>query len=556
MLSVAGCSAEKPVGSLPSPAPPFSEATGVGLDFEHSSGATGEYYFCEIVGAGGAFLDFDGDGDLDVFCVQGGTIPFDPQKDSGASHRLYQNRWVEDGHLRFRDVTATSGDLGRGYGMGVATADYDSDGDVDLYVTRFGPNQLLRNNGDGTFTEVGEAAGVDDARWSTSACFLDYDMDGHLDLFVCNYVDYSLRNHKECYSESSARDYCGPLSYPAVADTLYRGRGDGTFDDVTHRARIGQHFGAALGVVTADLNADGWIDIYVANDGSANQCWINRSDGTFSDEALLAGCAYDESGRAEASMGVLAEDFDNDGDEDLFMTHLTTETNTYYRNNGHGVFEDTTVHQGLALASRPFTGFGTGVVDYDGDGWLDLFLANGAVKAIDSLRHRGDPHPFHQVNQLFRNTGQGRFQDVTAVAGEAFRRSEVSRGSAFGDVDNDGDVDVLVTNNNGPVRLLLGASVGERSWIGLRLVEATGRPAPPGVRVQVELPSGRTLWRRVRTDGSYCSANDPRLLFGLGTENAVVRVRVHWPGAPVEDWLRPSVNRYVTLARGQGVKSP
>ncbi|MGE3165301.1 MAG: CRTAC1 family protein [Planctomycetota bacterium] len=563
VLFGSACSPEPPSSapSAPLATPefaPFHEAQpGLGLDFEHANGATGKYYFCEIVGAGCALVDFDNDGDLDVFCVQGGPLEEVTSPDAVApSHRLYENRRVDDGTLRFVDVTVRSGDLGHGYGMGVAAADYDNDGHVDLYVTRFGPNQLLRNNGNGTFTEVAQHAGVDVSRWSTSASFFDYDRDGHLDLFVCNYVDFTLRKNKDCYAESSARDYCGPLSYDPVPDCLFRNRGDGTFENTTVSSRIGQYFGAALGVIAVDLDRDGWLDLYVANDGTANQCWMNERDGTFRDDALLAGCAYDESGRAEASMGVEAADFDEDGDDDLFMTHLTGETNTFYRNNGRAHFEDTTVAQGLASPSRSFTGFGTGAIDFDRDGWLDIFAANGAVKAIGSLVRAGDPSPFHQTNQLFHNLGAGRFADVTRSAGAAFLRSEVSRGAAFGDLDNDGDTDIVVTNNDGPVRLLLGNAPNDRHWIGIRLVDPKMPVSPLGARVRVTLASGRTLWRWVRADGSYCSANDPRVLVGLDREPTVASVMVQWSNGSREQWAWPPVDAYSTFVRGQGEALP
>ena len=453
--------------------------------------------------------------------------------------------------LRFTDVTEAAGIRAAGYGMGVTTGDFDNDGWPDLYVTNFGSNQLWRNNADGRFSDVTAQAGVDDPRWSVSAAFLDFDRDGWLDLYVGNYVNFSFSNHIVCRSNSSAQDYCSPLAYNGLPDRLFRNRGDGRFEDVSARARIIRDFGGALGVVVGDYNGDGWLDIYVANDGVANQLWINRGDGTFANEALLAGVAVNMEGTAEASMGVDAADYDGDGDEDLFMTHLLGETNTLYVNNGQAWFEDRSLATGLAAPSKAYTSFGTGWFDYDNDGWLDLFVANGEVKTIPALAQAGDRYPLHQTNQLFRNLGNGRFQEVTAQAGAAFALSEVSRGAAFGDVDNDGDTDILLLNNNGPVRLLLNQVGAQHHWLGLRVLDRPGRDAL-GAWVEVAREAGGRLWRRVRTNGSYASANDPRLLVGLGTDTRVEAVRVHWLDGRVEQWQGLSIDRYTTLRRGQG----
>jgi hypothetical protein len=536
-------------------------AEAVGLDFVHFNGMSGEYYFCENVGPGAALLDYDGDGDLDAYLVQGAMLGpgrteadafVPPEGPRPARDRLFRNDLAETGELRFTDVTDAAGIMSTGYGMGVAAGDYDGDGRIDLYVTNFGPNALLRNRGDGTFEDVTAAAGTDDDRWSTSAAWLDYDGDGRLDLFVANYVDFSYANHKPCFSETSARDYCGPLSYRPVPDRLFRNRGDGTFEDATAAARLAGEYGAGLGVVCTDLDGDGRLDIYVANDGHPNQLWINAGDGTFRNDALLAGCALNEDGRAEASMGVDAADFDGDGDEDLFMTHLTDETNTLYLNDGTGLFEDHSNETGLGVASRPFTGFGTAWIDYDNDGWLDLLIANGAVKTIMALARAGDPYPLHQTNQLFRNLGNGRFDEVTDRAGAVFMLSEVSRGAAFGDVDDDGDTDVLVMNNCGRARLLINEVGNRRRWIGLDLRGPDGGPAAIGAEIEVVRADGTVRRRRVRVAASYCSSNDPRVIVGLGDEPSVDAVRVRWPDGRTERWTDIAVDAYTELRRGSG----
>ncbi|MHC4668367.1 MAG: CRTAC1 family protein [Planctomycetota bacterium] len=528
-----------------------------GLSFAHRSGRTGRYYMPETMGSGAALFDYDRDGDLDVYLVQGhelrtepgGTDPVRPD----AKDRLFRNDLDRAGTLHFTEVTAKSGIEARGYGMGVIAGDYDNDGWTDLYVTNFGSNQLLRNQGDGTFRDVTAAAGADDPRWSTSAAFVDFDRDGWLDLYVCAYVHFSYRNHKECYSSTTARDYCGPDSYEPVPDRLFRNRGDGTFVDVTAPSRVATAYGPGLGVACADFDGDGRVDLYVANDGQANQLWRNRGDGTFEDTALLAGCALNASGSPEAGMGVDAADFDHDGDEDLFLSHLTGETNTLYVNDGTGSFADRTSRAGLGAPSLPYTGFGAGWLDYDNDGRLDLLVVSGAVKSSGHDARPGRKYPPGQANLLFRNVGRGRFRETSRSAGPAFHAPELSRGAAFGDVDNDGDTDVLVTHNHGPARLFLNEATTGRHWLGLRLVAPHGSDRL-GTCVEVFAGDGPPLRRRCRTDGSYCSSRDPRVLVGLGEAERVPRVRVRWPDGAVEEFRDLPLDRYATLVQGAGRK--
>ncbi len=562
-----------------SPEPPAGEvwftdrADAAGIDFVHFNGESGELRISETMGSGAALFDFDNDGDLDVYVVQSrsagprGTpdpdpAPFPPRP---PGDRLYRNDLevhADGGRtLRFTDVTQGSGLDGRSYGMGVAAGDVDNDGWVDLYRTAIGPNQLFRNNGDGTFTDVTRESGAGDPRWSVSASFADLDRDGWLDLYVGNYLHYDLDEPQPpCFSRTGERDYCGPSAFTAVPDRLYRNRGDGTFADVTAMSGVAREYGAALGVAAFDADGDGWTDVYVANDGEPNQLWMNQRDGTFTNGALLAGAALNDSGRTEGSMGVDAGDFDGDGDDDLFMTHLTRETNTLYVNDGLGLFEDRTATIGLGAPSLAYTGFGTAWLDFDNDGGLDLLVVNGAVQASHqrfagaggASARAGEPLPLHQPNQLFRNLGNGRFDEVTRQAGAVFGLSEVSRGAAFGDVDNDGDVDVLVTNNNGRARLLINEVGNRNRWIGLRLVGGPGRRDMPGARVGVFRDDGPPLWRRARADGSYASANDPRVLVGLGDAAAVRRVRVVWPSGREEEWTDLPVDRWLTLEEGTG----
>ena len=536
-------------------------ARAVGIDFTHFNGMTGHFTIAEVTGQGAGLVDYDNDGDLDVYLLQGSLLGknmseaiFPWRGSQPPTDRLYRNDLTlnPDGSrtLRFTDVTATSGIQGDRYGMGVATGDYDNDGWVDLYITNLGSNQLYRNRGDGTFEDVTAGAGADDPRWSTCAAFVDYDRDGDLDLYISNYVDFETDPTRKCYANSSAQDFCGPDAYNPVPDRLLRNRGDGSFEDVTMAAGIHKEYGAGFGVVAADYNGDGWIDIYVGNDGDPNQLWINQQNGTFQNDALWTGVAINALGNAEASMGVDADDFDGDGDVDIFMTHIMEETNTLFVNDGTGLFEDRTNAAGLAAISLGKTGFGAGWLDFDNDGFLDLLVHNGAVRVIPARARAGDRYPLGQPNDLLRNTGRGKFQMATDRAGPTFLLIEVSRGAAFGDVDNDGDTDVVQANNNGPARLLINQIGNRNHWLGLRLKLDSAPRDALGSRIELLPAEGPKLWRRVRTDGSFCSARDPRVLFGLGSSTSVKEVRVIWPDGRAETWRDLPVDRYITLHQG------
>lgn len=548
----------------PQSSPVFNElAEQVGLNFQHYNGMTGKLYLPEITGSGAALFDFDNDGDLDVFLVQGNVL--EPNtKPAGTQFpwrgselprgRLFRNDLVigKDGSrtLKFTDVTEKSGIVAEGYGMGVATGDINNDGWPDLYLTNLGPNQMFLNKGDGTFAEVTKKTGTDDPRWSSSAAFFDYDRDGWLDLMVVNYANFSPANSPTCYAATSARDYCTPRVFRAPGNRLFHNKGNGEFEDVTVPAGVDKEFGHGLGIVSADFDGDGWTDIYVANDGDPNQLWINQKNGTFKNEALLAGAAVNRDGKPEAGMGVDAGDFDGNGTEDIFVTHLMDETNTLYTNVGKGLFEDRTREAGLGMPGHRLTGFGTLFFDYDNDGWPDLLVANGAVQLLPDLVRKGDPFPLGQPNQLFHNDGKSKFVEVSDQAGSAFQLLEVSRGAAFGDIDNDGDTDVLVTNNNGPARLFLNQVGKKNHWLGLRLLSKQGGRDALGAQVEIVSSKDHVLWRRVRTDGSYLSANDPRVLAGLANAVSVEAVRVHWPDGSLAEWKDPPIDRYSTWKQG------
>jgi hypothetical protein len=539
----------------------------IGLDFVHWNGMTGQYYYSEMMGGGAALFDYDGDGDLDVYLVQGSLqgpedsmddalVPF-PGPGDVPRDRLYRNDLVRvgegDGRLRPRlvDVTTESRIDARGYGMGLAVGDVDGNGFPDLYVANFGANELWMNQGDGTFIEAAVAAGVDDPRWSTAATLFDADDDGDLDLHVVSYVVYSVAENPRCFATSSRRDYCGPSSFEGMSDRLYENRGDGTFADVSRASGIDRAKGPGLGVVAADFDGDGRTDLYVTNDGAENFLWLNRTadegaDGLkFVDEALLAGVAVNQEGAPEASMGVDAADFDDDGDLDLFMTHLAAESNTLYENAGGGLFEDRSSRTGLAAPSLPYTSFGTVFTDADNDGRLDLAVASGAVRILEELVRAGDSYPLHQPNQFFlqvAGSDRARFEDATARAGDGFTRSEVSRALAEGDLDLDGDADLLLANNQGPARWLENRVGQDRPSLAVAL--------PAGALEVIFEPAGedlpaRHLHRRSRVDGSYATAHDPKILVGLGDGAPVRELRL----APRRSGGAPFVVRGLTLDR-------
>ena len=555
LLALARCGSQPisaPEGELTATPTLFREAAAEsGLAFRHFADASDEFRLPEIMGSGVALIDYDGDGDLDAYFLQGAQLgdgsnadPAHRPLEAEQGSRLFKNQIVPTGALSFVDATVQSGLRFDGYAMGAAVGDYDGDGDPDLYVTALGPNALFRNDGDGTFTEV---EGPQDRRWSTSATFVDYDQDRDLDLFFTNYVDFTVRNNKSCFSPVGARDYCNPTVYNPVPDRLFRNDG-GRFEDVSGEAGLGAAFGNGLGVASADLNNDGRPDLYVANDGTDNQLWINSGGGRFENTAMLSGAAVNADGRAEAGMGVIAADFDADGDDDLFLTHNTLESNTLYLNNGRGLFRDATNRYGLGGDSVPFTGFGLSWADFNHDGQLDLFIANGAVTVMESLR--GQPHPFLQHDQFFRG-GETGFEvlDGAGIWGDLLPL--VGRGAATGDIDLDGDLDLVVSNNDGPARLYLNQTDGER-WVRIKLKADGANSDGLGARIGLHLSNGATLWRRLHRDGSYLSSSEPAVHFGLGASGAIEFAEVHWPAGGRETFPAPRPGTTVVLREGEG----
>lgn len=538
---------ERSQQSEPSRATFFTDVTDeVGLRFLHHPGVDGSYFLPEVFGSGAAFLDYDNDGNLDIYLLNGSRHSNHAPGKAAPKNRLFR----QNPKGTFEDVTDSSGLGDTGYGTGVAVGDIDNDGDADVYVTNYGPDTLYLNNGNGTFTEISKAAGIRNPEWGSSVLFFDYNLDGFLDIYVSNYVAFDPSRH--CTDAAGRQDYCGPGGFSGVPDLLYRNNGDGTFTDVSVASGIAEAASKGLGVVSADFNDDLYPDLYVANDGEPNHLWTNQHNGTFQEEALIFGAALNELGRAEAGMGIALGDADNDADFDLFVTHLREESNTFYRNTGEYGFQDDTTSTALAGVSLPYTGFGTGFVDYDHDGDLDLAVVNGRVIRGPVLTNHDPPgywDPYAEPNLLFENKS-GRFADVSDQAGALCQQIENSRGLAFGDVDHDGDIDLLVTNDGGPARLLRNDVPEKGHWLLIRAIDPALRRDAIGAKIVVTVGS-KQLLRTISPAYSYLCSNDPHAHFGLGRATVVDQIQVRWPDGEMDTYTGIEADRILTLKKGQ-----
>jgi hypothetical protein len=517
-----------------------------GISWRHVNGRSPDYYLPETTGAGCAFLDYDNDGWMDIYLVNSGKCDFyDPRPP--LRNALYKNN--RDG--TFTDVTEKAGVPGGGYGMGVAVGDYDGDGFPDIYVTQYGRSMLYHNNGDGTFTDVTEKARVAAPGWASSAVWFDYDNDGKLDLFVCRFVDFDKSKNKFCGNEKTGeRFYCIPRVYEPARSWLFHNNGDGTFKDVSEEAGTAKSLGKAWGVVATDINNDGWMDLFVANDTVENFLFLNKH-GKFQDIGLEAGVAYSQDGRARSGMGVDSADFDQDGWQDLFVTNVDQEMYSIYRNHHDETFDDLAGSMGIGRLTRLMSGWGVKFFDYDNDGNVDLFIANGHPD--DKVEKHISHVAYREPMLLFHNNGRT-FENVSASAGPVFSESFAARGMAIGDFNNDGAVDVLVAVNNGVPVLLKNVAAQGNHWLGARLIGKKANPDAIGARITWQ--AGDFKRSRLKVGGgSYLSSHDPREVLGIGARKKIDRLEIHWPlpSGRVETFTNLPIDRYVTIVEGSGM---
>ena len=525
--------------------PIFIDATeSAGITFIHTDGRSGLRLFNEFLGSGGGFFDYDNDGDLDIYLVNG-AVQSDSAQDKIPHNVLYQN----NGDNTFTDVTDKAGVGSNAYGVGAAVGDYDNDGDIDLYVTNFGEDQLYQNNGDGTFTDVTTHAKVGNPNWGTSCAFADVDNDGHLDLYVANYATYASKDDIRC-EERGVHVYCGPHAYPAVHDTFYKNNGDGTFTDSSalfhHTDLIPQH---GLGVIFGDYDADGDTDLYVANDQDPNFLFQNTEKGNFLEVALISGVCYNDMGKEEAGMGTDFGDYDNDGWLDLTVSNYQTETNTVYHNHDGSFFTDNTITSGIAEVTHGYLGWGIKFFDYDNDGYQDIFVANGHLMDNIAVLEKHVTYP--QRNLLFRNLGNGKFANIVSET-DGLALKKVSRGAAIGDYDNDGDMDILVTNCNQRPDLLENVVGNQNNWIQIQVVGQKSNRSGIGARIKV-VTGTHVQYREVQSGGSYLSFHDLRAHFGVGKAEQIEHLEIRWSSGHTDRVTHLPVNRRFLAVEGQEV---
>ena len=539
-----------PTATPPRPSGPieFTDVTSqAGIRFKHNSGAFGKKYLPETIGAGGAFLDYDNDGWQDVVLVNSMNWP--EQKGAKSFPALYHNN--KDG--TFTNVTSEAGLGVQMYGIGVAIGDYDNDGNTDIYITCVGPNYLFRNLGNGKFANVTTRAGVGDPGFSTSAAWFDYDNDGKLDLFVANYVEWSIEKDIHCTLDNKNKSYCTPQTYKGQSPTLYRNRGNGTFENATDKAGLNDPTNKALGVALLDYDTDGWMDLFVANDTEPNKLYHNNRNGTFTDEGVAAGVAFGAAGTARAGMGVDAADYDGSGKPSVIIGNFTNESLALYHNDGSGLFTDEATTSGIGKLSAQSLTFATFFFDYDLDGLLDIFAANGHVS--DDIAVVQPNVKYAQPPHIFRNKGKKKFEEMTAKLGRAMQRAVVGRGAAYGDYDNDGDLDLLITSNNGPARLLRNNNANQNDLVRIKVVGGRSNRDGIGTRITVKTSKGGKQEQMVRSGSSYASQSELPLVFGLGKpdDQVSLTIDVVWPGGQKETVVNIKPNQSLTIQEGKGV---
>ena len=543
------CAASDPVAQGAGTARPqvgFTDVTAAaGIRFRHTNGAFGRKYLPETMGAGAAFLDADGDGLQDIFLVN--SMKWPGQSGPPSYPALYRNR----GDGTFADITRDAGLQVELYGLGVSSADFDNDGRADLYVTALGRNRLFHNVGHGRFEDVTDRAGVADPGFSTSAAWFDYDRDGFVDLFVAHYVEWSIDKDLFCTLDGTRKSYCTPESYRGQSASLFRNTGGGTFQNVTRAAGLHDPTAKALGVALMDYDNDGWIDLFVANDRQPNRLYRNTRAGRFVDVGLTAGVSFDEGGIARAGMGVDAADYDGSGTQDLAIGNFSNEMMALYTSDEHGLFIDRAPATVIGRSSLLKLTFGLFFFDYDLDGRPDIFAANGHV--ADDIGRVQPNVTYAQAPDLYRNAGPRTFEDAGRRVGPDFQRPMVARGAAYADYDGDGDLDLLVTTNNGPARLLRNDGGNQNRWLRVSLVGGPSNRAAVGARIQAFIDGKPGPWTLVKTGSSYCSQSELPVTFGLGTAARVSGLRVTWPGGRVETVPAVDANRAVTIQEGRGV---
>ena len=541
----------------PSPTPPrpsgaieFTDVTAeAGIHFKHNSGAFGKKYLPETIGSGAAFLDYDNDGWQDILFVN--SMDWPENKKHHSYPALYHNN--KDG--TFTDVTAQAGLAVEMYGIGVAAADYDNDGNIDIYITCVGSNHLFRNLGNGKFVDVTKSAGLADSGFSTSAAWFDYDNDGKLDLFVGHYVDWTPQTDLSCTLDGKNKSYCTPQTYKGQSATLYHNRGNGTFENVTARAGLNDPAGKTLGVALLDYDDDGWMDLFVANDTQPNKLYRNNHNGTFTDNAVIAGVAFSEAGTVRAGMGVDAGDYDSSGRQSVVIGNFTNESIALYHNDGSGLFTDDAPASGIGKMSAQSLTFATFFFDYDLDGMLDVFAANGHVS--DDISIVQPTVKYAQPPHLFHNKGKKKFEEVTAKLGRALNRAIVGRGAAYGDFDNDGDLDLLIMTNNGPARLLRNDNANQNDLLRVRTIGTRSNRDGIGAKLVLKTSKGRTEYAMVRTGSSYCSQSELPVTFGLGKpeEGITLTLEISWPSGQKDRISDIKPNQTITVQEGKGVVS-